>query len=103
MSYLAFCCCNKPNNLTKELERGESLFQFILSGHSLSSREIKARTEAGSEALNTVEEELLSYCLVVILSQPFDVTQDHLPKVVTALGGLDHSTAINNQNDSLQT
>lgn len=73
------------------------MLQFILPGHSLSSREIKARAEAGSEALNTVEEELLSYWLVVILSQPFDVTQDHLPQIVTALGGLDHSTAINNQ------
>lgn len=44
-----------------------------------------------------MEEELLSYWLVVMLSQPFDVTQDHLPKGITALDGLDHSTAINNQ------
>ena len=73
------------------------MFQFILPGHSLSSREFKARTEARSEALKTVEEELLACWLVVMLSQPFDVTQDHLPKVVTALGRLDYSTAINNQ------
>lgn len=63
------------------------MFQFIFPGHSLSSREIKAITEAGSEPLKTVGEELLSCWLVVMLSQTFDVTQDYLPKVVTALVG----------------
>lgn len=77
---------------------GLGVFQLILSGHSLSLREVRQESKAG-----TVSEHCLPTCSQALIQLPFSYAHHHLPRDGAAQGGLGPLTFyISNQKNTPQ-